>query len=236
MEIKIGELAKRTGISVRTLHHYDEIGLLSPSLRTESGHRLYSAEDALRLQQILSLKLFGFSLFQIQQWLEVPDRSPLEALELHLKVLKDELADKQKTLSQLEKIVEQLKVGSTPHVDDLLNLIEDTSMIEKYYTKDQLERLAERARMLGEDGMLDVQNRWQVLIERVRTEMQSGTDPSSETVRHLAAEWKQLLSMFTGGDPEIAASLQRMYESEGCEKASHNTMDKELSDYIAKAF
>lgn len=236
MEIKIGELAKRTGISVRTLHHYDEIGLLSPSLRTESGHRLYSAEDALRLQQILSLKLFGFSLLQIQQWLAVPDRSPVDALELHLKVLKDELSDKQKTLSQLEKILEQLKEGSAPDVDDLLNLIEDTSMIEKYYTNDQLKRLAERAGILGEDGMTDVQNRWQELIDRVRTEMRAGTDPSSEIVKRLAAEWKELLSLFTGGDPGITASLQKMYESEGCEKASHNAMDKELSDYIAKAF
>ena len=48
---KVGELAKRTGLSVRTLHHYDEIGLLSPSGRTQTGHRLYSTEDVLRLSR-----------------------------------------------------------------------------------------------------------------------------------------------------------------------------------------
>lgn len=236
MEIKIGDLAKRTGISVRTLHHYDEIGLLSPSFRTESGHRLYTSEDALRLQQILSLKLFGFSLSQIQQWIETPERSPLNALELHLKVLKTELMEKEKTLSQLERIVGVLKKGEEPDVEDLLDLIEDTNMIEKYYSKEQLEQLSRRAQTLGEDGMIDVQLKWRVLIDKVRCEMAAGTDPSSEKVRTLANEWKSLINMFTGGDPGISASLQRMYENEGSERASQNAIDRELSDYIARAF
>ena len=56
---KVGELAERTGLSVRTLHYYDEIGLLSPSRRTAAGHRLYTAGDVVRLQQIRSLKQPG---------------------------------------------------------------------------------------------------------------------------------------------------------------------------------
>src|SRR6476646_6711292 len=59
---KVGELAKRTGVSVRALHHYDEIGLLSASLRSESGYRLYTEADVIRLQQIRSLRSLGFSL------------------------------------------------------------------------------------------------------------------------------------------------------------------------------
>ena len=60
--LKIGELASRTGLTVRTLHHYDEIGLLKPSHRTDSGHRLYTVRDLGRLQQIVSLRQLGFSL------------------------------------------------------------------------------------------------------------------------------------------------------------------------------
>ena len=67
--LKVGELARRTGLTVRTLHHYDAIGLLRPSGRTDSahgsGHRLYTAADVARLQQILSLKHLGFGLEQI---------------------------------------------------------------------------------------------------------------------------------------------------------------------------
>ena len=60
--LKVGDLARRTGLTVRTLHHYDLIGLLKPSLHTESGHRLYTGRDVGRLQQVLSrLRPLGFS-------------------------------------------------------------------------------------------------------------------------------------------------------------------------------
>src|ERR1043165_2969683 len=62
---KVGQLAKRTGISVRTLHPYDQIGLLTPSHRTESGHRLYDRDDVVRLQQIVMLRQLGFALEEI---------------------------------------------------------------------------------------------------------------------------------------------------------------------------
>ena len=68
--MKIGDLAKQTGVSVRTLHYYEEIGLLSPSHRTETGYRLYAEDDIIRLQQIVSLRQIGFSLAQIRQCLE----------------------------------------------------------------------------------------------------------------------------------------------------------------------
>ena len=63
---RVGELARRTGLSVRTLHYYDEIGLLLPSRRTDGGHRLYTAGDVLRLQRIRSLQHLGFTLREIR--------------------------------------------------------------------------------------------------------------------------------------------------------------------------
>lgn len=68
--MKVGDLAKQTGVSVRTLHYYDEIGLLSPSQRTQTGYRLYTEDDIIRLQQIVSLRQIGFSLEQIRECLE----------------------------------------------------------------------------------------------------------------------------------------------------------------------
>ena len=62
---KVGELAAHTGLSVRALHHYDEIGLLSPSARTPSGHRLYAHADVERLQQVQSLRSMGMSLDEV---------------------------------------------------------------------------------------------------------------------------------------------------------------------------
>ena len=78
--LKVGELAKQTGLTIRTLHHYDEISLLKPSLHTAAGHRLYTAADIARLQQVLSLRQLGFSLEQVRDCLDRPGFSPLEVI------------------------------------------------------------------------------------------------------------------------------------------------------------
>lgn len=62
----VKDLSKLTGVSVQTLHHYDRIGLLNPSVRLANNYRLYSEKDLLKLQQIIALKYFGFGLAQIK--------------------------------------------------------------------------------------------------------------------------------------------------------------------------
>src|SRR5262245_48879149 len=89
--LKVGELARRTGLTIRTLHHYDEIGLLKPSHHTESGHRLYAAGDVARLQQVISLRQLGFTLEEVQDCLDRPGFSPLEVLRLHATRLRDQI-------------------------------------------------------------------------------------------------------------------------------------------------
>jgi DNA-binding transcriptional MerR regulator len=65
----VKDLSKLTGVSVQTLHHYDRIGLLTPSLRLANGYRIYSEKDLLKLQQVIALKFFGFELMQIKNLL-----------------------------------------------------------------------------------------------------------------------------------------------------------------------
>src|SRR5438477_12459808 len=89
--LKVGDLARRTGLTIRTLHHYDEIGLLKPSLHTETGHRLYAHGDIARLQRIVSLKQLGFSLEEIQGCLDRPGFSPLEVITLHVARLRRQI-------------------------------------------------------------------------------------------------------------------------------------------------
>ncbi len=85
--MQVREVATLTGISVRTLHYYDEIGLLIPEKSTVSGYRHYSEHDLERLQQILFFKNVGFSLKEIKQMIGVPDFNQFEALQLHRKML-----------------------------------------------------------------------------------------------------------------------------------------------------
>src|SRR6201988_5280420 len=89
--LKVGELAQRTGLTIRTLHHYDEIGLLKPSLHTDAGHRLYTAADVARLQQVLSLRQLGFGLEEIRDCLDRPGFSPLEVIGMHVARLREQI-------------------------------------------------------------------------------------------------------------------------------------------------
>lgn len=234
--LKVGQLARLTGISVRTLHHYDEIGLLSPSMRSESGHRLYSADDLMRMQQIMSLRSLAFSLEEISAFLNAPDSSPLKVLELHLSSLEKELEERQALIANLNKIAGGLRSGKNPTVDELLKLIEDTAMFQKYYSQGQLDQLAERGKTLGEDKIRAVEKEWTLLIDAVKGEMSRGTDPQSDAVRKLAERWQELIEMFTGGDPEISRSLASMYKEEGPAKASSGVLDAEVCAYIGRAF
>src|SRR6266700_4744401 len=81
---KVGALAKATGLTVRTLHHYDEIGLLHPSTRLAGGHRLYDADDVARLYRIIRLRQLGLPLSQVADVLAEPDWQLAPAIERHL--------------------------------------------------------------------------------------------------------------------------------------------------------
>ncbi|HLF28609.1 MAG TPA: MerR family transcriptional regulator [Anaerolineae bacterium] len=83
----VNQLAKLAGVSVRTLHHYDHIGLLKPSARTAAGYRLYGEADLLRLQQILFFKQFDMALVEIQAILDQPDFDQVRALQSHRRLL-----------------------------------------------------------------------------------------------------------------------------------------------------
>jgi DNA-binding transcriptional MerR regulator len=100
--LKVGDLAQRTGLTVRTLHHYDAIGLLRPSLHTEAGYRLYTAADIARLQQVLSLRQLGFSLDEVRDCLDRPGFSPLEVIGLHVARLREQIKGQRKLCSRLE--------------------------------------------------------------------------------------------------------------------------------------
>ncbi|WP_394219778.1 MerR family transcriptional regulator [Halobacillus trueperi] len=100
---KVKEMAEMTGVSVRTLHHYDHIDLLSPSFVSEKGYRLYSGKEVARLQQILFFKEMEFSLKKIKEILDDPDFDEADALQHHREILRE----KKKRLERLIRSVDQ---------------------------------------------------------------------------------------------------------------------------------
>src|SRR5262245_28369865 len=86
---RVSEFAERSGVTVRTLHHYDRLGLLRPSGRTEAGHRLYDGRDFVRLQQIVTLKFIGIPLKQIKELLDGGDLDLAATLRLQRRLLEE---------------------------------------------------------------------------------------------------------------------------------------------------
>ncbi|MFC4301922.1 MerR family transcriptional regulator [Cohnella boryungensis] len=121
---KVGDLAQLTGLTVRTLRFYNQIGLFSPSGQTESGHRLYDESDLAQLQQILSLKEMGLSLEEIKSALSGEQISPLEIVNLQMTRLKEQIKLQQKLLEQLQHVSKQLQGKTALSVEDFTRLLQ----------------------------------------------------------------------------------------------------------------
>ena len=215
--LKIGELARRSGISVRTLHYYDQIGLLRPSQQTMSGYRLYSRVDVARLQQIRSLRSLGLPLKEIAAALARPEHAPVKVLRIHAERLRARIQAETLLCERLEAVAAKLELSNNVSLSDLLDTIQEISKMdkfEKHYTQEQLQTLARRGETLGEEGMQKAQQDWADLLADVQRAVQEGLDPKSEEGRSLAARWDALIEAFTGGDSGIRQSLARMYEAE----------------------
>ena len=120
---KVGDIAKLTGLTVRTLRFYDQIGLFSPSSQTETGHRLYDESDLSRLQQLLSLKELGLSLDEIKDVLSAEQISPLEIVHLQTAKLKEQIKRQNKLLDQLHYVSKQMQDKTPVTVEDFTRLL-----------------------------------------------------------------------------------------------------------------
>jgi MerR family transcriptional regulator, thiopeptide resistance regulator len=232
---KIGDLSKRTGVSIRTLHYYDEIGLLSPSHRTESGYRVYGKPDVIRLQQIITLKQIGFSLEDVRSCLDNGDRVFAEMVQLHVAKVRKQIELSQELLQRLENVEQTTEKIDEVSVEEVLQIIQVMDMLENYYSPEQLETLKQRQELLGEERMQRAQVDWENLIAQVQAEMEKGTDPASEVVQALVRRRQALIQEFTGGDPEIEAVLNQMYEQEGDTVSDWGENDAALAAYMERA-
>jgi len=236
--LKVGQLAKRAGTTVRTLHHYDEIGLLSPDRRTATGHRLYGEPEVRRLQQIASLRQLGLPLEEIRDCLDRPEYSLEHVLDLQIERIQEQIERYGQLRDSIVRLRDRLRSAEGASVDDLTRTIEVTMSYEKYYSPEQLEQLEQRRREVGHERIQAVQQEWTELFAAYGTAMDRGLDPGSPEVLELARKSSALIGEFTGGDPGIAASLNDMYRKEGGENVmtTHGMgMKPGLWEYMGKA-
>lgn len=228
----IGQLARRAGVTVRTLHHYDDIGLLRACARSAAGYRLYSEADARRLARVLMLRRLGLGLAEIQTQLDGDVPTP-EVLGQHIDRLRREIDEGQALLRRLEAIRASLLAGG----HDLELIMEAVTMIEDHYTKDQLEALASRREQLGDEAVTSVEREWGELFAGFGEALARGDAPDTPENLERARRSIELVEAFTGGDPGVAASLGKLYETEGPERVleGHYEMDPDLWAYMEAA-
>jgi DNA-binding transcriptional MerR regulator len=228
----VGALAEASGLTVRTLHHWDEIGLLRPAERSAAGHRRYSAADVERLYRIVALRGLGLSLETIGAALENDLRAAVAA---HLARVDEQLAQTRDLRRRLVDLLDAFDRLGEPSTDQIIETIEVMTMQTQYYTPEQLEQLEQRRQALGPETIERVQQEWAELFAELERHRSAGADPATPEVQALSRRSEELIEMFTGGDPGIRASLKRMYDEEGPQRASRGMASPELFEYLRRA-
>jgi MerR family transcriptional regulator, thiopeptide resistance regulator len=213
---------------VRTLHHYDSIGLLSPAERSEGGHRVYGEDDVRRLYRIVSLRSLGFPLDAIAGVLDRDGVDARGAVADHLHRLEDQMERDRALRRTLRTLLNRLET------EDFLTTIEEMTMHQRYYSPEQLQQLEQRRRSLGDDAIRGVEREWGEIFATLRAEMEAGTDPADPRLRPIAERGRELLAMFTGGDPGIKQSLNEMWQHEDPAELSHGMVDAEVMAYYGR--
>lgn len=228
---KVGELSKLTGLTIRSLHHYDEIGLLRPMFHTDSGHRLYTESDIVKLQQIMSLKQLDFSLDEIKEFLQNPQYDPKDVIEMQLKRLNQEIKLKEELKNQLQELWEVFQLLKEPTFTQFVNSIELIKNQNKYFTKEQRTNIRKYYDKLNNAEASKAADTWIQLISSLQYEMNNGTPIDNPKVIELAEKWQEGINFFTGGDMGIIKSAEHYY-ADNPQAAIESGMSGELYKYI----
>ncbi len=190
----VKEVAKISGVSIRTLHVYDELGLLKPASRTESRYRLYGEEEMLRLQQILFYKELDFSLQDIKEILDSPDFNIVEALAHHKQALLARQERLDTLLSTIDKTIFYLTQG-------------DQTMAHQMTTEELYEGLPKEFATIHRD---EAQQRWSDAVKRSEAALRTMNKADFAKLKdEFKQNWQTLATMATQ-DPTSDAVQERI--------------------------
>ena len=211
----VGEVAKKMGVTVRTLQYYDKKGLLSPSAESEGGRRLYTDKDLIRLHQIISLKSLGFSLDDIKERLislETP-ADVANALTEQADDIRQKIEQLQASLSAIEQlkaeVLQMQTVNFKKYADIIVNLQmkNDSYYLIKRFDDDTLDHI--RSQFDKESG-LDFMDRFNRLSDEIVQLQKENVPPESEKCQQVVKEYWGLIMEFTNGDMSMLPKLMEV--------------------------
>ncbi|WP_338896756.1 MerR family transcriptional regulator [Streptomyces sp. TG1A-60] len=239
----VGQVAGFAGVTVRTLHHYDEIGLLVPTERTHAGHRRYDDADLDRLQQILFYRELGFPLDEVATLLDDPDADPRAHLRRQHELLTARIEKLRKMAAAVEHTMEARRMGINLTPEERFEVFGDNDP----------ERYAEEAeqRWGGTSAYAESQRRtatytkedWKRMQDEVAdwgarydALMTAGEAPTGEVAMNMAEEHRQHIGAWFYDCPyEMHQCLGEMYVSDERFKAFYDSMRPGLAEHLREA-
>jgi MerR family transcriptional regulator, thiopeptide resistance regulator len=215
---RVRAFAELAGVTVRALHHYDQLKLLRPA-RTTSGYRTYGLRDLERLEQIVALRFLGLPLKQIKTVLDRDPRSMPETLRAQRRALEDKRRRLDQAIGAIADAEASIQPGRPIEAAVLKRIIEVIDMtdhgqdMKKYYSDEgwaemtrRREEATDQTRSAAEEGT----RKWQALFADVEASL--GEDPAGPIAQALVDRWRALLHEFTGGHQEVAAGVGRAWK------------------------
>jgi len=234
----VKQLSNLAGVSPRTLHYYDEIGLLKPTSVEDNGYRRYGEQAVYQLQQILFYRELDFSLEEIKEIVTRPDFNLLHALEQHKKALRGRQVRLGRLIDTVEQTILHIK-GETE--------MSEVKMFEPFNEEQQKKYEVEAARRWP-DTYAESARRWKRYTDadkqRIGAEGNAvyadlaaaiGQDPGSEVVQKIIARWHQHLRYFYEPNVEILRGLGQMYTDDPRFAANFAKIHPDLAEFHQKA-
>jgi len=227
MLLSVGELAKRSGLTIRTLHHYDSIGLLVPSSRSDAGYRLYDRTNIERLHRIQALRRLGLSLADIGNTLSGPQVPLTEVIDRQLTHIERELTQALRLKRQLIELRTQLAAGQAPDLAQWLDTLELMNMYENYFSPEELSRFP-----LLNDA--DAQAEWSAMVDLVQSMIDRQVPPDAHEAQILGLRWMRTLQRDTGNNADFLSRLDKMHASEPALQVS-SRITPEVQKFVRQA-
>lgn len=206
VHLQVGELARRSGLSGRALHHYESLGLLRPSARSEAGYRLYARADVERLQAIQSLRALGLTLAQVAQVL-AGDGSELPViLQRQVRALDRQIAQAQALRQRLHALGGLMDAGQRPELDEWLGTLRLMQACSRSFSAEDAARIVR--------GWPAVAAHWPPLVQALRQARDAGAGPDDPTVQRVTQRWMALMHQWLGGDFELMARWGDRYAAD----------------------
>ncbi len=241
--MNVGEVAALTGVTVRTLHHYDRIGLLTPSGRTAAGYRQYGEGDLDRLHRVLLYRELGFPLEEVAALLDDPDADPEEHLRRQHRLLLERLARTQAMVAAVEKEMEARTMGISLTPEERFEVFGEhdpeqyeAEVRERWGETDAYAQSSRRTASYTKEDWLRVKTEGEDVERRFAEALRDGVPADSPRAMDLAEEHRQQISRnFYDCPPGMHAGLGRMYVEDERFAAHYERVAPGLAQYVSTA-